>query len=179
MREIDRLYIKRPFFGTRKVREHFGINNVRAQIYVETDSEQMHINRNTTRKPRRGRARPFGGGSQATAQCRHILNRAPDCPTNGVHLNKYHPRAGAAGRAHVPKGYAASQSENEASCQVAVWPHGDVSAHCRPAIACRAKPTLRQVLSQLDRKRRTFRWAEIPLSAGQRILVFAKARWIL
>jgi hypothetical protein len=31
MREIDRLYIKRPFFGTRKVREHFGINRKRAQ----------------------------------------------------------------------------------------------------------------------------------------------------
>jgi putative transposase len=31
MREIDRLSIKRPFFGTRKVREHFGINRKRAQ----------------------------------------------------------------------------------------------------------------------------------------------------
>ncbi len=31
MREIDRLYIKRPFFGTRKVREAFGINRKRAQ----------------------------------------------------------------------------------------------------------------------------------------------------
>ena len=31
MREIDRLYIKRPFFGMRKVREHFGINRKRAQ----------------------------------------------------------------------------------------------------------------------------------------------------
>jgi hypothetical protein len=31
MREIDRLYIKRPSFGTRKVRERFGINRNRAQ----------------------------------------------------------------------------------------------------------------------------------------------------
>jgi putative transposase len=31
MREIDRRYIKRPFFGTRKVREHLGINRKRAQ----------------------------------------------------------------------------------------------------------------------------------------------------
>ena len=31
MREIRRLYIKRPFFGTGKVREHFGINRKRAQ----------------------------------------------------------------------------------------------------------------------------------------------------
>ena len=31
MREIDRLYIKRPFFGTRKVCEAFGINRKRAQ----------------------------------------------------------------------------------------------------------------------------------------------------
>ena len=31
MREIDRLSIKRPYFGTRKVREAFGINRKRAQ----------------------------------------------------------------------------------------------------------------------------------------------------
>ena len=31
MRAIDCLYIKRPFFGTRKAREHFGINRKRAQ----------------------------------------------------------------------------------------------------------------------------------------------------
>jgi len=31
MREIDRLSIERPFFGVRKVREHFGINRKRAQ----------------------------------------------------------------------------------------------------------------------------------------------------
>jgi putative transposase len=31
MRAIDKLYIKRPFFGTRKVRQHFGINRKRAQ----------------------------------------------------------------------------------------------------------------------------------------------------
>ena len=30
MREIDRLYLRRPFFGTRKVREHFRINRKRA-----------------------------------------------------------------------------------------------------------------------------------------------------
>ena len=31
MREIDRMYIKLPFFGTRKVRKRFGINRKRAQ----------------------------------------------------------------------------------------------------------------------------------------------------
>ena len=31
MQEINRLYIKRPFFGMRKVWEHFGINRKRAQ----------------------------------------------------------------------------------------------------------------------------------------------------
>ena len=42
--------------------------NVRAQISVETDSERRTIKRNTTRKPRRGRARPLEGVSRATAQ---------------------------------------------------------------------------------------------------------------
>jgi len=33
IREIDRLYIKLPFFGTRKVREGFGINRKRGNVY--------------------------------------------------------------------------------------------------------------------------------------------------
>ena len=34
MRRIDELYIKRPFFGTRKVCEQFAVNRKRAQVWA-------------------------------------------------------------------------------------------------------------------------------------------------
>ena len=195
MREIDRLYIKRPFFGTRKVREAFGIDRKRAQRlvrlmgleavrpkrstscpapgqkvyplfaagfgdhaarpglgerhqlhpaaarlplsdgghgslqpqlpvtkalrYADTallrgsprcsavagtaqdfqhrSGGPVHGDAFTSRLEKRGvaismdgrgRARPFEWVSRATAQWRYTSNRAPDCPTIGVHLKE-------------------------------------------------------------------------------------------
>ena len=50
MREIDRLYIKLPFFGTRKVRERFHINRKRAQRLMRLmDLEAVCPKRSTSR----------------------------------------------------------------------------------------------------------------------------------
>ena len=54
MREIDRLYIKRPFFGTRDVREHFGTNRKRAQ-------RLMRLMGLETVRPKRSTSRPAPG----------------------------------------------------------------------------------------------------------------------
>ncbi len=50
MREIDRLYIKRPFFGSRKVCDYFGINRKRAQRLMRLMClEGVHPKRSTSR----------------------------------------------------------------------------------------------------------------------------------
>ena len=54
MRAIDKLYIKRPFFGTRKVRQHFGINRKRAQ-------RLMRLLGLEAAQPRRSTSRPAPG----------------------------------------------------------------------------------------------------------------------
>ena len=47
MRQIDELYIKRPFFGTRKVCEQFAVNRKRAQRLMRL--EGIHRKRSTSR----------------------------------------------------------------------------------------------------------------------------------
>jgi len=54
MREIDRLYIKRPFFGTRKVREHFGINRKRAQRLMRLLGLEAVCPKRSTSRPAPG-----------------------------------------------------------------------------------------------------------------------------
>ncbi len=54
MREIDRLYIKLPFFGTRKVRKRFGINRKRAQRLMRLMGLEAVCPKRSTSRPAPG-----------------------------------------------------------------------------------------------------------------------------
>ncbi|NDH94787.1 MAG: IS3 family transposase [Planctomycetia bacterium] len=54
MREIDRLYIKLPFFGTRKVRKRFGINRKRAQRLMRLLGLEAVCPKRSTSRPAPG-----------------------------------------------------------------------------------------------------------------------------
>ena len=54
MREIDHLYIKRPYFGTRKVREHCGINRKRAQRLMRLLGPEAVCPKRSTSRPAPG-----------------------------------------------------------------------------------------------------------------------------
>jgi putative transposase len=60
MREIERLYIRRPFFGTRKVREVFGINRKRAQRLMRLMGlEAVRPKRSTSSPPPGHKVYPY------------------------------------------------------------------------------------------------------------------------
>ena len=71
MRDIDRLYIKRPFFGTRKVREHFGINRKRAQ-------RLMRLMGLEAVRPKRSTSRPAPGHKVYPYLLRDLAITRPD-----------------------------------------------------------------------------------------------------
>ena len=71
MREINRLYIKRPFFGTRKVREHFGINRKRAQ-------RLMRLMGLEAVRPKRSTSRPAPGHKVYPYLLRDLAITRPD-----------------------------------------------------------------------------------------------------
>ena len=71
MREIDRLHIKRPFFGTRKVRNHFGINRKRAQ-------RLMRLLGLEAVRPKRSTSRPAPGHKVYPYGLRNIAITKPD-----------------------------------------------------------------------------------------------------
>ena len=54
MREIDRLYIKLPFFGTRKVRKRFKINRKRAQRLMRLMGLEAVCPKRSTSRPAPG-----------------------------------------------------------------------------------------------------------------------------
>ena len=54
MREIDRMYIKLPFFGTRKVRKRFGINRKRAQRLMRLMGLEAICPKRSTSRPAPG-----------------------------------------------------------------------------------------------------------------------------
>jgi putative transposase len=71
MREIDRLYIRRPFFGTRKVREVFGINRKRAQ-------RLMRLMGLEAVRPKRSTSRPAPGHKVYPYLLRDLAITRPD-----------------------------------------------------------------------------------------------------
>jgi putative transposase len=71
MREIDHLYIKRPFFGTRKVREAFGINRKRAQ-------RLMRLMGLEAVRPKRSTSRPAPGHKVYPYLLRGLVITQPD-----------------------------------------------------------------------------------------------------
>ena len=71
MRAIDKLYIKRPFFGTRKVRQHFGINRKRVQ-------RLMRLLGLEAAQPRRSTSRPAPGHKVYPYVLRNIAITRPD-----------------------------------------------------------------------------------------------------
>ena len=71
MREIDRLYIKRPFFGTRKVRKAFGINRKRAQ-------RLMRLMGLEAVRPKRSTSRPAPGHKVYPYLLRDLAITRPD-----------------------------------------------------------------------------------------------------
>jgi len=54
MREIDCLYTKRPFFGTRKIQRHFGINRKRAQRLMRLLGLEAVCPKRSTSRPAPG-----------------------------------------------------------------------------------------------------------------------------
>lgn len=71
MRKIDRLYIRRPFFGTRKVREVFGINRKRAQ-------RLMRLMGLEAVRPKRSTSRPAPGHKVYPYLLRDLAITRPD-----------------------------------------------------------------------------------------------------
>jgi putative transposase len=51
MREIDCLYMERPFFGTRKVQKRFGINRKRAQRLMRLLGLEAVFPKRSTNRP--------------------------------------------------------------------------------------------------------------------------------
>ena len=54
MREIDCLYMERPFFGTRKVQKRFGINRKRAQRLMRLLGLEAVFPKRSTSRPAPG-----------------------------------------------------------------------------------------------------------------------------
>ncbi len=71
MREIDRLYIRRPFFGTCKVREVYGINRKRAQ-------RLMRLMGLKAVRPKRSTSRPAPGHKVYPYLLRDLAITRPD-----------------------------------------------------------------------------------------------------
>jgi putative transposase len=71
MREIDRLYIKLPFFGTRKVRKKLGINRKRAQ-------RLMWLMGLEAVRPKRSTSRPAPGHKIYPYLLRNMAITKPD-----------------------------------------------------------------------------------------------------
>jgi putative transposase len=54
MREIDYLYMERPFFGTRKIQKRFGINRKRAQRLMRLLGLEAVFPKRSTSRPAPG-----------------------------------------------------------------------------------------------------------------------------
>jgi len=71
MRDIDCLYTKRPFFGTRKIQRHFGINRKRPQGLMRLLGLEAVC-------PKRSTSRPAAGHKVYSYSLRNLVITRPD-----------------------------------------------------------------------------------------------------